>query len=57
MPRANWSIHGIDAGYASGDLTYTPHEFAGQASPGDVTVAGTSFTASRRRQRVAGQPQ
>ncbi|MCG8406948.1 MAG: hypothetical protein MI923_17255, partial [Phycisphaerales bacterium] len=45
MPRANWDIENIAAGYATGvNIVYELNTFNGQPSTGDITLSGTSFT-------------
>jgi hypothetical protein len=43
----NSTNNGIAKGYASGDLVYTPDQFAGGYNDGEFTVSGTSFTPNK----------
>lgn len=44
MPRVEGQIHGIDAGFASGDLTFTANYWNGQFNDGEFAITGTNFT-------------
>jgi hypothetical protein len=44
LPVTDGQIHGITAGYASGDLTFTANWYNGVSNPGEFTAQGTEFT-------------